>query len=192
MNFKNLIKEIDYYEKNFLEVWTINPKTRNREKWEPFTKEFLRVLYNYLMAVYSLYDRHKSWRDHLDKRFNDIMTNSGYFENIHELKLINQYNYLKKLRHKFTHKTIDSLGIKHIEFSLVETEDKEEKGIISFIDFKNEGKVVNEIKDITKNYQYSITEFHNWLTRIIIQKFSDEIIKTKNLLQKAVEMENRL
>lgn len=180
-NYQKLINQIKYYEKNLDKIWLI--EDRSRRNFDIYTIEFMRVLYNYLMSIYSLYDKTKSWRDYLNNQFNEIITNNGYYEKLAELDIGNTYNFLRDLRNDFTHKTAS--GFKHIKFSF--TKSRTEHGIktVPYIKFKELNK---EVKHIVTSYNKAIGEFHYWFTKILKDLFPEDIEEANRLSKKLKDL----
>lgn len=180
-NHQKLINQIEYYEKNLNKIWVI--EDGRKKNFDIYTIEFLRVLYNYLMSIYSLYDKTKSWRDYLDNQYDEIITKNGYYEKLAELDIGNTYNFLRELRNDFTHTTAS--GFKHIEFSFTKSRTDDGVKTIPYIIFK---KINKEVKDITTTYNKAIGEFNHWFIEILKDLFPKDMEEADRLSKKLKDL----
>lgn len=162
-NTEELQKKIEFFENNWITYFP-SESEESKIKWRNYTKEFMRVFHNYLMALYSFYDKTKGWRDSLRKDFRNIF--SQYDEKVIEFKLKEYGDYLRELRREFAHKKTKEpfnrvLFYKHHL--------KIKKGTIEFRDLKK------EVKDVINIYNNSVSDFHNCMIGMIKETFSEEI-----------------
>lgn len=184
-NFESLLKIIKYYEVNWSDLWAYtNVQALERKKFDDYQLEFVRMLHNYLMSFYSLKDKTMGLRNHINKKYDNRLSNDEYTSKISEFKVDKYLKLLSDLRNDFTH-GIQNEGLLLVEFSIRQESNSTKE--IAEIFIRNPK---TEIKKVIINYYESSNRFYSWFISNINQKFSKEIEDAINQSEILVDMQN--
>lgn len=180
-NLHDLIKGIEYYEKNWSKLWIIKSSAGDRDL-DDFMIKFMRVLYNYLNTTYSLYDKTKGWRDSLNNEFSNIISQDEYDGKIREYKVREYGDFIREARNNFTHKTAAD-QYEYVSFSMSVTKEEGEKPTIDFT------PINKQIKEVAISYNKAVTLFHKWFINKLKKLFIKEINEAKDLNIRIMRMQ---
>jgi len=168
-NYLELLLKIFEYKENLSYLYAF--KQDGKRNLDYFVKELARYLHNYLMSFYSLLEKTRGTKNHINKRFKTKISDEEYTKKLNEYKTDEYSKFLNKCRKDFAHKTKDE-GLSQLSFDF---------------DFKNvRGDIYvgdKSLAEVIMNYNDSINQFYNWYFNTIIEIFADNFEITKRLIQ---------
>jgi len=175
-NLIDLANKIKEYKENKNSLWRL--KYGGKRELDDFMIDFLRYLHNFLMSLYSLKEKTISLRNHLNKRYGDVIPEVDYSKKLHEFKIEEYAGFLENLRRDFAH-GIEDEGTAQISFS--------------YDLMRNDTYILLNKKDLTKilyEYNKGVNNFYEWFSKRLYNIFSFEIEKTNKLIRKSNEINN--
>ncbi len=168
-NYLDLLIKIFEYKENLSYFYAIKKDgTRNLDD---FYKELAKTLHNYLMSLFSLKDKTIGSRNHINNNYDKKISENDYLSKLNEFRVDEYFEFLRNLRHDFTHGTEED-GLSKLSFVF---DLKNSRGDI-FIGDKSMVKVI-------MSYNNSINQFYNWFFTTITDLYSDEFNETNRLIR---------
>ncbi len=184
-NLNIVLKNIEYYESNYGSLWAIEDVSNQKRRLDEFSREFLRVLFNYLMSVSALSDKIISWRNHLNNKFNNRIIKKEYSLSLERLGVLKYGSFLKKVRNELTHGS-NNVGFSHITYSVRQTG---KEGVCASIFYS---EINEKISAVAIYHSKAIHKFQKWFIQDVTQKFAKEIKIAKELNYLLLKMQETL
>ncbi len=168
-NYLDLLIKIFDYKENLSYLYAIKEDgTRNLDD---FNKDLSKFLHNYLMSLFSLRDKTIASRNHINNNFEKKISEAEYSNKLNEFRVDEYFEFLKQIRHDFTHGTEED-GLSKLSFVF---DLKNSRGDI-FIGDKS-------MVEVIMSYNDSINQFYNWFFTSITNMFSNEFDDTNRLIR---------
>jgi len=168
-NYLDLLTKIYEYKENLSYLYAM--KIDGTRNLDDFLKELSKDLHNYLLSLVSLINKTMGLRNHINKNYDKKISEEDYSSKLNKFKVDEHSNFLKNLRHDFTHKTKEE-GLTKLVFVF---DPKNMRGDI-FIGELSMAKVI-------MSYNDSMNQFYNWFFTSIINMFSDELNEINRLIR---------
>lgn len=168
-NYLDLLIKIFEYKENLSYLYAIKEDgTRNLDD---FNKELSKDLHNYLMSLFSLRDKTIGSRNHINNNFGKKISEDEYSNKLNEFKVDEYSDFLKNLRHDFTHGTEED-GLTKLSF------------VFDFINSRGDIFIGDKsMAAVIMSYNNSINQFYNWFFTSVTDMFSDEFNDTNRLIR---------
>lgn len=149
-SYKDVIDATEYFEKT--------------GKYD--SKEYYRLVFNYLNAETGITNKIVGWRNHLqNKLIVNIISEDEYRSNLEKYGVLKHKEFIKELRNNYQHKiTKENFGI---AFGSVLEDGKRISSRIEFISLTDDGVEVINLKEVITNHTDSVIKFYEWFVNKI-------------------------